>query len=354
MYIKNPIKDGKLTFGKYNGVELLKVFKEDKVYFNWCSTHIQNFELPRETIFELNKDLGLVDEFLISDELVDILDGDLIGDKIISLRNKKVVGKISAIKLSDKSDAIDMICYKEEGKKSWTISKIGKCFSKIMKDNYISCSTQEIEKFVNSFKAKMFLANCKFEVVSGRDIKKYYHYSNYMPGGTLNQSCMKGDGCQKFFKLYTKNDDYIKLLILKENGSDKILGRAILWKDALINDIKTDFLDRIYYTNDFIANVFVEWAIKNRVAYKKYQNNNIESPIIYKNVEIANPKIIVKLSDIKFEQMPYLDTLAYVWKNNYVSNKEPWASGVKEFNEIKTCTARSTSGEKTAYYNYSY
>jgi hypothetical protein len=354
MFIKEPIKDGKLNFGKYNGVDLIKVFKEDRVYFEWCNTHIQGFEFPRESLFEIYKDAAFVDEFLISDDLAEVLEGDPVGDRILKLRNKKVIGNISAIKLSDKSDLIDMICYKEEGKKNWTISKAGKCISKIIKDNYLTSSAREIELFVNSFKARMFLSNCKFEVVSGKDIKKYYHYSTYMPGGTLNQSCMKGDGCQKFFKLYTKNEDAVKLVLLKENNSDKILGRAILWKNALINGEKTDFLDRIYYTNDFYINIFIQYAIKNKIAYKRDQSNNTESPVILKGNEINNPKIVVKLDDVKFEQMPYLDTLAYVWKNNYISNKEPWTSGMSEFNDVKTCTARSTSGEKTAYYNYSY
>ena len=82
---------------------------------------------------------------------------------------------------------------------------------------------KEFEDFSNWIKNEIFEAG-KFVLVSGSDITEYYNEKNYTEvKGTLGNSCMRYDTCQRYFKVY---EDKAKLLICKKDGT--ILGRAII------------------------------------------------------------------------------------------------------------------------------
>jgi len=163
----------------------------------------------------------------------------------------------------------------------------------------------EIEKFVNMFKAKFDEFKSKIEIVEGEEIRKYYLYSSYeSKGGSLNSSCMNVDTLVQAgrFDLYVKNPNVCKLIILRYKNSDKIIGRALLWK--LENG--EYYMDNPYtiYQSDYY--IFLNFAKKN--GYLSYKDKESYT-------------LIVKLDKINVST-PYIDT--FTWFNydeKRISNK---------------------------------
>jgi hypothetical protein len=128
----------------------------------------------------------------------------------------------------------------------------------------------------------------EFVILKGDDIKWGYLVDNYVPceGTTLGNSCMRHSYCQKYFDIYTENEDVCSLLVLKE--SDKVKGRALLW--VLENgDL---YMDRIYTASDSDKHLFEEWADQHN--YRKYSNDHKS-----KSVEVE---------ESNYDYYPYMDT----------------------------------------------
>ena len=93
--------------------------------------------------------------------------------------------------------------------------KVNRVFEKSGK----SITSQEVEKFVNSYKTRfkmMIDMESLFEFVKGEDIRKWYLEDNYqLIRGQLGNSCMRYNKCQSYLDIYTKNPDVCQLLILK-------------------------------------------------------------------------------------------------------------------------------------------
>jgi hypothetical protein len=128
----------------------------------------------------------------------------------------------------------------------------------------------------------------EFVILKGDDIKWGYLVDNYVPceGTTLGNSCMRHSYCQKYFDIYTENEDVCSLLVLKE--SDKVKGRALLW----VLDDGTNYMDRIYTASDSDKHLFEEWADKNN--YRKYSNDHKSKS--------------VKVEENSYDYYPYMDT----------------------------------------------
>ncbi len=210
----------------------------------------------------------------------------------------------------------------------------------------------DIEKFVNEFLAIRKELNLdelgiEFKIVEGYDIAKYYHYPNYfgytngIRKGTLWNSCMRFDRCQRYFSIYTENTDQIKMLtLLTKDG--RAIGRALLW---VLDDIPFDdpfkkhladgmFLDRIYSINDSDEKLFINYAIKNGWYYK----DNTKS-ICLNNKQLPNAILKVTLdNEPSGEYFPYMDTLSY-----FTNTKDAlMLSNITEYNY--TLNLNSTSG----------
>lgn len=186
--------------------------------------------------------------------------------------------------------------------------KIGKFIKLLFKDKY---TDKEIEEFVNKYKSVFKSKN--FIVVNGNDIKKYYNHNFYEKSekGTLYTSCMRFDDCDKYLNIYSKNPEKVSLLIYKKNiNNDIISGRAILWKLDKPNGVT--FMDRIYFTDDYILDIFKEYAKEHGYYYKQFQSYDTYSPIICVNAKTCiKMDLSVKLNDIEYDYYPYMDTLKY-------------------------------------------
>jgi hypothetical protein len=179
--------------------------------------------------------------------------------------------------------------------------KPGALISKIFKN----FTAKEVEKFSNLFRAFSDKKPFEFKIVSGREIKKYYHEDTYQSiNGSLGNSCMRYGKCSKFFNMYEDNGLEM-LVMLDDNGY--LLGRALLWKSE---DKK--IMDRIYTINDEdYLFYFTFWADTNDYFYKKRQNwsNTLQFIKQGKEYELY---LQYKLKIWHYSYYPYIDTFKWV------------------------------------------
>jgi hypothetical protein len=212
--------------------------------------------------------------------------------------------------------------YDTSFQKVWTTNrnkiKIGRVIRAIIRSGKIESNDAEIEKFVNNYKSTIDIINDsfnKFNVVKGDDILYWYSIKNYYDEdrGTLANSCM-ANVPDNYLYIYSANPDVCQLVILySDNGeiingkysSNKIIGRALLWKTRE----GYYFMDRIYTTKDSDIDLFKKFAEKNGWWYKKSQNSGSNFSV-ENGTESKSEKIIVDLQKWE-ENFPYLDSIMY-------------------------------------------
>jgi len=164
---------------------------------------------------------------------------------------------------------------------------------------------QELEQLVHDIAS--FYVEPEVDVVSGQDIKKYYHYSSYAKdSGTLRESCMKHDKCQTFFGLYTDNPNQVQLAVMKKG--DKIIARALLWTLST-GEI---FMDRVYYIDEKTKNLMLRWAIQKGYLHKASQGAGADMDIKFPDGKTKRYEMTVKLDKWEFKEYPYLDTMQFL------------------------------------------
>lgn len=185
---------------------------------------------------------------------------------------------------------------------------IGRFVNKLFPGKY---NSQQIETFINQFKAALEKSGEYFDLVEGEDIEKWYDYENYKEmSGTLGNSCMAKK--KNLFGIYTQNPDVCKMLILLED--DKLIGRALVWKLNSVKMGRTDFedapeyfMDRQYTIKDSDVQKFRNYAKEKGWAYKSY-NNHHSFGTININGEDKNLDLTVKVKDKDYNRYPYMDT----------------------------------------------
>lgn len=155
-------------------------------------------------------------------------------------KSKKDTKEESKTKDKSKKDS-------ESKKEKWTKekyrqqSRIGRVLRKLNPD----LNDKEIEKFVDEYKSAIesYYKTSDVEVVTGDKISYWYNSKRYKTGhGSLNNSCMRGEGVQIRIKnFYDKYPEKIALAI-KTNDKGQLLARALIWR---LDDGRV-YMDRIY------------------------------------------------------------------------------------------------------------
>ena len=202
----------------------------------------------------------------------------------------------------------------ERIKKVWSSNrqeiKVGRAMRALLKAAGAEFTDRDFEQFVNLYKATIDKMNDKFsyiEVVRGGDIAHWYQAENYFQrSGTLGSSCMAG-APDSWLELYTANPE-VGLVIYKSiDDSDKIIGRALLWK---LKDGK-EFLDRVYTINDSDVQLFRDYAKENGWYSKYYNSSSNDNKAYAPDGSTVTLDLIVNLTDASMDNFPYLDTLKY-------------------------------------------
>ena len=180
----------------------------------------------------------------------------------------------------------------------------GKIFQKLISKEF---KQYDWEQFVNRFKSTM-CCSTNFELVSGEAITYWYNSQHYYRcDGTLGNSCMKYDECERYFEVY---EDHAKMLITTKNGL--LTGRAIVWE--LGNDVT--IMDRVYTCYDYLENCFYEYAKEHKWWIRSNNhllNNGDEqgwySPDDdYTNINFKEFRINI---GHRYDYFPYVDSFRY-------------------------------------------
>jgi hypothetical protein len=203
----------------------------------------------------------------------------------------------------------------EKLKKVWSSNrqevKVGRAMRALLRAAGITTfADRDFEVFVNLYKATIDKMNDKFsyiEVVRGGDIAHWYHAENYFQrSGTLGSSCMAG-APESWLEVYTANPEVGLVIYKSMDDTDKIIGRALLWK---LKDGK-EFLDRIYTVNDSDVQLFRDYAKENGWYYKEHNNSSDSGYAIAPDGSRVRLDLTVNLTDASMDNFPYLDTLKY-------------------------------------------
>lgn len=243
--------------------------------------------------------------------------GDYVAQSLLNLVNTDIKTNVNYLKPADKNDDLKFIndtqvqrlidAGKESGdifSKPANTAKVGRTVRQILKSNNISVTDAQIEKFVNLYKNSWDKKYSKleegFSLIKGEAIRDWYLEDNYVPGGgTLNNSCMRYSSTQPFLDIYTENPEVCQLLILVDD-SNRLLGRALLWKLVEGTGKSPYYLDRVYTRYDNDVEKFADW-------FKNFIKKDDDFSAHFAGVTSG---CRVKLKKWKFEQYPYMDTFA--------------------------------------------
>jgi hypothetical protein len=238
---------------------------------------------------------------------------------------------INYIDITDKNDTIsylsdDRVERISDEDDQWTTPlrqemKIGRFFQ------IINPYTNEVSlnKKIDLFKAAyngLISKKYSFEIVKGEDIAKWYDHRNYQEGaGSLNKSCMR-DKLDRLF-LYVDNPDKINMLVMINEETNKLMGRALLWK---VDKPDIIYMDRPYVIYQEDIHCFEEYAKKNSWNY--YEVDKYKKMVVYVKSNYGHP-----------ENNPYMDTfIVFCIKGDdggyYLTNKFEGVQDFYEFNEL--------------------
>jgi hypothetical protein len=249
--------------------------------------------------------------------------------------------------------------------------KIGRFARAFLTAAKVPFTDQDIEVFVNEYKATYdFAADIlkQFDIVQGNDIIHWYWHDQYQRGGgTLNNSCM-AEADSEWLEIYSKNPEVSLVILYDDNGtitkdgkyvSDKIKGRAVLW-DCKVNGNDTQFLDRIYTSQDSDVVLFKQFAEKNGWWYKKEQSMSPDEKLTDGSQDLSRANIICKVKSANPSgYYPYMDTMCFININdNIVGNSvgavdpdEEYSGDYDEY-DGPIRVARTTEGDWFSPDNY--
>lgn len=178
----------------------------------------------------------------------------------------------------------------------------------------IVISDKEVEEFSRLFlkdEICLKVENVYFDLVKGEDIRECYLEDNYLDGyGSLGRSCMRERKCQEYLDPYVNNPDNVSLLTLKDIITDKVRGRAIVWKCfKKDSDEEITLMDRIYTSNSAHEEFFKVYAVKKGWYYKYRQSTCAEMELCTPSEKLVNEQLYVVLNIEEDSSFPYMDTM---------------------------------------------
>jgi len=221
-----------------------------------------------------------------------------------------------------------------DGRQDGSPSKIIK---KILTKNALKLFKDvDFERFCNQYKSACD-AECKsFIIRENIHIPEVYDMKRESGGGTLNDSCMNGDG--NYLDLY-KYCPKVRILTLV-NGCEELCGRALLW-DVGNGD---ELMDRVYVSKDHYYDMFLDYAKENsfirKVEYKSYKD---KTWFTRNGKDTLNKSFIINTST-EFDYYPYIDTFTY-GGDGFITNSQTsdciyeycCTSGGREEEQVYTC-----------------
>lgn len=255
-----------------------------------------------KSIMEEIKENSSVARLLLSEHNISDLRKDYVNYLSISNLDKTKISYLTNERMDSISEELDPWTYNKR-----FFARPASVVNKIFKDIH----DKDLEIFNNLYKSILCKIKFTFRILNGNDVKLYYHGDRYRTSsGSLGNSCMKYDNCQRYMNLYVDNSDTISMLGMFDDDN-LLMGRALLW-----NFDSNKVMDRIYTINDEeLSYQFKKWANANGYMYKYEQrwNNSLSFEMCGKKID---KKFSVKLKNWKYDRYPYMDTFKFFDKAN--------------------------------------
>jgi hypothetical protein len=197
--------------------------------------------------------------------------------------------------------------------------KPARIMRKLFTDKMLSLlNEQDFEIFNNYYKCKFNTTGYRLELLDNIQITEVYDMTLESGSSSLNNSCMNGKS--DYLDIYTHCKN-LKILALF-NQNHHLAGRALVWTiiDEEIDGSEIILMDRVYVTQDYLYDLFIEHATSNKWWYKqdyKSMHNktafiNSEGNVLYRKFKIY--------TDTEFDTYPYIDTFQY-GDDGFLTNK---------------------------------
>jgi len=194
---------------------------------------------------------------------------------------------------------------RQQGKPAKVMRKIfSKTALKLFKET-------DFEIFNNRFRSKFSTDGYEFKILSNVEIPDAYDAEREEgEGNSLNNSCMRGNG--EYMGIYAACPD-VQMVVMLNKETGEQAGRALLWNATIEGtDTKIKFLDRFYVCKEMFYDAFVNYAIDNKLWYKKNHKTYDNKTTLYNPTteEFEDVKLVIK-TKTDFKSYPYIDTFTY-------------------------------------------
>jgi hypothetical protein len=229
--------------------------------------------------------------------------------------------------------------WKKEGRQTGKIAKVFKSLiSSEVLEKY-AIKDADFERLSNKFKAWCDDMT-RFHVVSGEEIRDWYHVSKYADGGgTLNNSCMRDDAQQEYLDVYVEQPNCKMLIAVRK---EKLQSRALLWEFE-----DHTFMDRIYSSEDKYTDMMIKHAEEK--GYSRLETQSHSQKYILMSGNSVKKHMVVKL-ERDYEYMPYMDTLKHFYNVDgvgYLTNHQDTTPS----SAIVRRELSETGGHRNFFYN---
>ena len=188
-------------------------------------------------------------------------------------------------------------------------AKTGKAMRKFFLSNHLALPDEIISDVAENIDSQ-FKFSGTIKLVSGEDIRKYYHGQTYASStGSLGNSCMKHDRCQQYFDIYTENPDKVQMLVAFTNDN-LVQGRALVWH----TDEGTTLMDRAY-GKPLVMNTLIAHAQSQGWIVKSHQSYDYPDTWQMPNGEVFSMKYSVTFP-LGYDYYPYMDTFKSLFHNS--------------------------------------
>ncbi len=191
---------------------------------------------------------------------------------------------------------------------------------------------EEITSFANSICVDSKVSVRLYTRMS--DIHEAYLGTNYSSiaqygHSSLHNSCMRGEGEARNAADFYYNFAGAQIIVAKD-AANNIMGRAIVWKNALHKagdeEITVSILDRVYFTHDFVRDMIYDYAQSIGIQLRKQSNDHTSSTSfaflnLVPGIEVADRygqcnglHFYIRVPASKWHKhgAPYMDTFAYL------------------------------------------
>lgn len=243
---------------------------------------------------------------------------------------------------------------RQEGKAAKTIRKV--FTEKALKH----LTDVDFEDFANAVKSYM-AQQLHFRLLPNVDIGQVYD-RDHRGGGSLQNSCMNYES--QWLEVY-ETCPVLRILVL-EDENDLLCGRALIWN---VDDGNITLMDRIYVSDDYMYDLFIDYAIKNGWWRKKRFKTFEDKMLFIRPDGVAEERRFTVPADTSCDEMPYIDTFTYGTDNSlnnyghgrYCFDEIDGSRHIRAWDDINNCfldpgdiftiTAGVHAGASTAFDN---